>query len=86
MGRVEVRVVPRSPRTAIDGVRDGRVVVRVNAPPVDGAANDAVIAALAEALGVPKRDIRIATGVTSRNKSLEIAGLSREEIARRLGT
>ena len=84
MGRVEVRVVSRSPRTAIDGLRDGRVVVRVNAPPVDGAANDAVIAALAEALDVPKRDIRIAAGATSRNKSLEIAGLSREEIARRL--
>ena len=84
MGRVEVRVVSRSPRTAIDGRRDGRVVVRVNAPPVDGAANDAVIAALAEALDVPKRDIRIAAGATSRNKSLEIAGLSREEIARRL--
>ena len=84
MGRVEVRVVPRSPRTAIDGIRDGRVVVRVNAPPVDGAANDAVIAALAEALDVPRRDIRIAAGATSRNKSLEIAGLSREEIARRL--
>jgi len=60
------------------------VVVRVNAPPVDGAANDAVIAALAEALDVPKRDIRIAAGATSRNKSLEIAGLSSEEIARRL--
>ena len=60
------------------------MVVRVNAPPVDGAANDAVIAALAEALDVPKRDIRIAAGATSRNKSLEIAGLSREEIARRL--
>jgi len=84
LGRVEVRVVSRSPRTAIDGLRDGRVVVRVNAPPVDGAANDAVIAALAEALDVPKRDIRIAAGATSRNKSLEIAGLSREEIARRL--
>ena len=50
MGRVEVRVIPRSPRTAVDGIRDGRVVVRVNAPPVDGAANDAVVAALAEAL------------------------------------
>ena len=79
-------MVPRSPRAAIDGIRDGRVVVRVNAPPVDGAANEAVIAALADALGVPKRDIQIAAGATSRNKSLEIAGLSREEIARRLGT
>jgi len=86
LGRVEVRVVPRSPRAAIDGVRDGRVVVRVNAPPIDGAANAAVIAALAVALGVPKRDIHIAAGATSRNKSVEIAGLSREEIARRLRT
>lgn len=67
-------------------MRDGRVVVRVNAPPVDGAANEAVIAVLADALDVAKRDVQITAGATSRNKSVEIAGLSREEIARRLGT
>ena len=54
--RLAIRVMPRSPRTAIDGIRDGRLIVRVTAPPVDGAANDAVVAALADALDLPKRD------------------------------
>ena len=84
MGKIDIRVIPRSSRNLIDGVRDGRVVVRVNAPPVDGAANEAVVAALAEALRVRRRDVRVAAGETSRNKSIEVAGLTNEEIARRL--
>ena len=74
--RVAVRVMPRSPRTAIDGIRDGRLVIRVTAPPVDDAANEAVVAALADALGVSKRSIRIVAGATSRNKIVEITGVS----------
>ena len=74
--RVAVRVMPRSPRAAIEGVRDGRLVVRVTAPPVDDAANEAVVAAIADALDVSKRSVRIVTGATSRNKSVEILGVS----------
>jgi uncharacterized protein (TIGR00251 family) len=70
--RLDIRVIPRSPRTRIGGTRDGRVLVRVTAPPVDGAANDAVIAAFAEALAVPRRAIRIVAGERSRNKTVEI--------------
>jgi len=47
----------------------------VNAPPVDGAANEAVVEVLAEALGVPRRLIRIVTGESSRSKVVEIAGV-----------
>ena len=56
-------------------MRDGRLLVRVTAPPVDAAANDAVIRALADALDLPRRAIRIATGASSRNKTVEIAGV-----------
>lgn len=71
--RLDLRVVPRSPRNAIDGTRDGRLIVRVTAPPVDSAANEAVIALLAEMYGVAKSSIRIVAGARSRNKTIEIA-------------
>jgi uncharacterized protein YggU (UPF0235/DUF167 family) len=60
----------------VAGVRDGRLLVRVTAPPVDQAANDAVISLLAAALTVPRRAARIVTGTTSRNKTIEIEGLT----------
>lgn len=63
-----VRVVPRSSRTAVGGVRDGALIVRVSAAPVDGAANEAVVAALADALDVPARDVRIERGAAARRK------------------
>ena len=82
--RVEVRVMPRAPRTAIAGVRDGRLVIRVTAPPVDRAANEAVVLALAAALDVPRRAVRIVAGETARNKSLEVTGLGAADVRRRL--
>jgi uncharacterized protein (TIGR00251 family) len=83
--RVELRVIPRSPRTTVDGVRDGRVVLRVTAPPVDQAANDAVVAALADVLDTPRRAIRIVSGQTSRNKAVEIEGGVLRDVSVRLG-
>ena len=78
--RLQLRVIPRSPRTMIDGVRDGRLVVRVTAPPVDDAANHAVIEALADHLRIPRRSIHIVSGATSRNKTVEIAGVAADTI------
>ena len=82
--RVDLRVVPRASRTAIDGVRAGRLVVRVTAPPVDDAANDAVVKILADVLDLPRSAIRIVAGAASRNKSVELLGVSAEETRRRL--
>ena len=82
--KLAIRVVPRSPHNRIDGMRDGRLIVRVTAPPVDDAANEAVIALLAETLDVPKRAIRIASGATSRNKTLDIDGVSEAQLTARL--
>ena len=74
--RLDIRVMPRSSRSGLAGVRDGRLVVRVTAAPVDNAANAAAIATLAEALALPRRDVRIVAGAASRNKTIEVRGLS----------
>src|SRR5262245_52023830 len=52
--RITVRVVPRAARAGIAGTRDGDLLVRLNAPPVEGAANAELIDVIANALGVPK--------------------------------
>ena len=82
--RIELRVIPRASKTAIAGVRDGRLLLRVTAPPVDGAANVAVIAALAKALDVTRGAVRLVDGETSRNKSVEITGVTDVLVRRRL--
>lgn len=81
--RLRVRVIPRSRRNAIDW-EQGTLKVRLTAPPVDGAANEALIALLAERLGLPKRSISILSGTTGRQKIVEIVGMTEEEVEERL--
>jgi uncharacterized protein (TIGR00251 family) len=69
---LEVRVIPRAQKTEIGGERDGRMVVRLAAPPVEGAANAALIAFLAQHYNVPRNRVRIVSGERSRNKRVEI--------------
>jgi hypothetical protein len=71
-----VRVIPRAGRSAFAGVRDGALVVRLAAAPVDGAANDELIDLLARTLHIPKRDVTIVSGERSRSKRVRIAGLN----------
>ena len=83
-----VRLTPRATKEAVDGLAtlaDGRsaLAVRVKAPPVDGAANAALIALLAKRLAVRKADIAIAAGDSARLKRLAIRGDS-ARIAERL--
>ena len=78
--RFGVRVMPRSPRTRIGGVRDGRLIVRVTAAPVDRAANEAARSALASALRMPVGSVTIALGETGRNKTIEVRGVGIPEI------
>ena len=82
--RIQIRVVPRASRNGIDGVRDGRIVVRVTAPPVDGAATAAAVLVLAKALDVPPTTIRVMSGQASRNKTVTVAGLNAADVASRL--
>ena len=65
-------------------MRDGRVVVRVTAPPVERAANEAVVKALADALDIPRRAVGIVHGHKGRNKTVEIAGVDASELRRRM--
>jgi uncharacterized protein (TIGR00251 family) len=82
---IHVRVIPRARRTELAGRRGDAILVRLAAPPVDGAANDALIAFLSERLGIPHRRIALARGATARDKTIAIDGLPPGEIARRLG-
>ena len=71
---VDIQVVPRASRIAVGGMLGERLRVAVTAPPVDGAANAAVIDALAEAFGVPRRSVQIVRGETGRRKTVRITG------------
>jgi uncharacterized protein len=82
---LDVRVIPRSPRTRVDGLRGNAILVRLAAPPVDGAANDALLRYLAQSLGVPRRAVRLVSGGKSRDKKIAIAGVDRSTVLATLG-
>jgi uncharacterized protein (TIGR00251 family) len=81
---IVVRVVPRAGRAGIAGTREGALLVRLNAAPVDGAANAELIEFIADALDVPKRSISITAGEKSRRKTVHVSGLSLDEVRVRL--
>lgn len=83
--RFRVRLSPRARRTELAGWDGGVLKARVTAPPVDGRANEALRRLLAEALDVPPRDVAIVGGLTSREKTVIIRGVSDAEARRRLG-
>jgi hypothetical protein len=81
---LSVRVTPRAGRTAVAGVRDGVLQVKLAAAPVEGAANDALLDLLSTSLRIPKRSFRIVSGARSRTKTIEISGQTEEEVRARL--
>lgn len=83
--RLSVRLTPRASREGIEGVRDGVLQVRVSAPPVDGAANEALLRLLAKRLGVPRSALTIVLGDTARTKVVEVDGIDESTAWVRLG-
>jgi uncharacterized protein YggU (UPF0235/DUF167 family) len=79
-----VRVMPRAGVSKVAGVRDGRLLIRLAAAPVDGAANQALLTFLAKALGIPPRDITLAAGQQGRNKRIVLMGITLEEAETRM--
>ena len=77
---IDVRVIPRAKTTTIDGERDQAVLVRLAAPPVDGAANDELIRYFAGLCGLPRRAVRILSGERGRKKRLAIDGITADAL------
>jgi len=82
---IRLRVQPRARRERLEGVHDGRVRLRLTAPPVAGAANAACIAFLAKALDISRAQIHLQAGEKSRDKLLHITGLTPAQVAVALG-
>lgn len=70
---LDVSVVPNAKRTALDGLHDGALRLRLAAPPVDGKANQCLIEWLADQLGCPQRGIGLRRGASARRKQLAVA-------------
>lgn len=81
---VTVFLQPRASRTEVVGVEGEAVRVRVQAPPVKGRANEALVELLAEVLGVPRRDVELVRGHTSRHKQVLVRGICLAEAENRL--
>jgi uncharacterized protein len=81
---LNIRVIPRAKRAGVAGTRGEAWLVRLQAPPVDDAANEELIALLAQVLGVSKRAVSIVSGETSRHKRVQVIGIAPEAAQERL--
>jgi len=84
LAKLSVKVVPRASRDEIVGWLGDRLKVKIAAPPQDGRANAALEAFLAQTLGLPKRNVRVAAGHGSSSKIVEIEGIGQAELVERL--
>jgi uncharacterized protein (TIGR00251 family) len=74
--RIPILVQPRASRNRFGPIHGDRIKVAITSPPVDGAANQAVIDLLAKTLCVARRDVCITAGLSSRRKTVEVAGVT----------
>ncbi len=81
---LDFRVIPNASRTAITGLRNEEIVLRVNAPAREGKANRAMIVYLSRAFGVSRSAVRLLSGEKGRHKTIEIVGLDSGEIRAKL--
>ena len=83
-GRVRLRVQPKASRDTVGGVKDGTLQVSVKATPEKGKANKAVTDLLADALGVPKSAVVIVRGHSSRDKWIQVEGMTAQQVYARM--
>ena len=83
--RIQVYVQPRASKTELAGLHDGRPKIRIAAPAIENAANQALVEFVAQQLGIAKRCVRVVAGGASRRKVLEIDGVTADAIAATLG-
>lgn len=82
---LDIRVIPRAGRTQVAGTRENAILIRLAAPPVDGAANSELVAFLAGVLRVPKHQVTIVSGEKGRAKRVKVLDVSAEAVRQRLG-
>lgn len=78
--RIDIHVQPRASRSEIVGMHDGCVKIRLAAPPVEGAANAALIELIADRLRIARNRVRIVSGIAARRKVVEVDGIGREAL------
>jgi uncharacterized protein len=81
---LSVRIQPRAKKNAITGEIGNALKVSLTAPPIDGRANEACIEFFAKLLKAPRTSVTIASGLTSRNKLIRVAGVSAAELRERI--
>lgn len=82
---MSIRVQPKASANAVAGLHGDALKVRLTAPPVEGAANEALAEFLAATFNIPKRDVTIVAGASSRSKIVELAGITEERVRRLVG-
>ncbi|MEI8140785.1 MAG: DUF167 domain-containing protein [bacterium] len=82
---IQVHASPRASKTQVQGLHGDALKIRLQAPPVDGKANETLIEFLAETLGIPQRQITLLAGQTSRQKRLSLQGITAKQVEIRLG-
>lgn len=83
---IEIRIKPNARREKVEVGENGILHAWVNAPPKEGKANAALIKVLSETLDIPKSYLSIKRGFTSKNKVVEVVGLTKEEVMKRVST
>ena len=82
---IRVYVAPRSSANKLLGLHNGALKIALTAPPVEGAANKALVEFLAKALSVSRSSVNLVSGETSRSKTVSVSGIDVDEAARKLG-
>lgn len=82
---IQVHASPRASKTQIQGLHGDALKIRLQAPPVDGKANETLIEFLAESLNIPQRQISLLSGHTSRHKRLCLQGITASQVTHALG-
>ena len=77
---IKIKLLPKSSKNKVVGKEGDTYKVKVTAPPVDGKANRALISLLSKRLGIPKRNIEIIAGESSRLKRIRVYGLLKEDV------
>ena len=81
-----IRIQPRASKNGMARMADGTLKIRLTAPPVNGAANDALVRYLADSFGVPRSAVEILSGHTARQKVVRITGIDHRDVQRVLNT